>query len=393
MNRKDCDIWRKWNATEGTRRRTGPRTTTRSTIWLLLAPALCALHAADAEAAPVIQIWPTAVVDADQVRVDDVCDFSRYQGKVAKSLRESVICNAPDQGGSRIIHRALIRETLKANGVNLASTMVRGAVRCEVTRPAAAPTRPAVDLQAETNQATVASQSNDAPSAEVPDDATTLRSVIQSHLDGEFERYGGTAETRFDRDAHEFLEMTTPPYDFRIHRRSGSVPGLASLEIEVLAPSGTLQVIPVVVQVSLVRDVVVARRAINQDARVRPADVTRKTMSFTKLSKLGLDDPGLAIGQRARRFVQAGTIITANMLESVPLVLRGQLVNVVSQAGGVRIVTSGMAGSDGRLGEMVRVRSSNDRNIEFDGIVTGPGSVRIGGTTPASMILARTEIN
>jgi flagella basal body P-ring formation protein FlgA len=59
------------------------------------------------------------------------------------------------------------------------------------------------------------------------------------------------------------------------------------------------------------------------------------------------------------------------------LVRRGQPVTLVVRSGTLTISAQGRALSDGRAGDLVRVVSSSSRTI--DGIVEGPGTVRVGG--------------
>jgi flagella basal body P-ring formation protein FlgA len=42
------------------------------------------------------------------------------------------------------------------------------------------------------------------------------------------------------------------------------------------------------------------------------------------------------------------------------------------------VVTTGKAGDDGRRGEVIRVRAADDRKVEFDAVVVGPGEVQLG---------------
>jgi flagella basal body P-ring formation protein FlgA len=139
-----------------------------------------------------------------------------------------------------------------------------------------------------------------------------------------------------------------------------------------------VQTVPLVVQVTLTRRVVVARRTINQGAAIASADVELTALSFTRVDELGLDDVAQAIGQRAKRVISAGTLVEVDMLEAVPLVLRGQLVTLTSLAGAIRVVTTAKAAEDGRRGDVMKVRSVDDKKVEFDAVVVGPGEVQLG---------------
>ena len=210
----------------------------------------------------------------------------------------------------------------------------------------------------------------------------TLRDAVREYFNGEFGRYGGTAEVIFDHTDEQVLDLSGPAYDFNVRRRGGPPLGLCSLEIDVLSNGRTIQTVPLVAQVTMQRRVVVARRSINQGAPVAPDDVEAVPMSFTRLDQLGLDDVTVAIWQRAKRFISAGSTIDVDVLEAVPLVLRGQLVTLSSTAGGVRIVTTVKVGADGMLGETIKVRSADDKRLEYDAVVIGPGEVRVGAGRP-----------
>jgi flagella basal body P-ring formation protein FlgA len=153
---------------------------------------------------------------------------------------------------------------------------------------------------------------------------------------------------------------------------------LVPLEVDVRTDGRAVQTVPLVVQVSMVRPVVTAARAINQEATVGSADVRVVPLAFNRTDKLGVSDPGQIVGQRARRFIPAGSILEPGLLESVPLVVRGQLVTLITQVGPVRVVTSGKAADTGTFGDVVRVRSVDDRRTEFNGVVVGPAKVEVG---------------
>ena len=95
-----------------------------------------------------------------------------------------------------------------------------------------------------------------------------------------------------------------------------------------------------------------------------------------------------------KRFVPAGTLIAAPMLESVPLVQRGQLVTLTSEVGGIKVTTTAKAAEAGLLGEVITVRAVDNKRVEFDGVVIGPGAVRIGsgsmGAGNTRMVMGQT---
>ena len=193
---------------------------------------------------------------------------------------------------------------------------------------------------------------------------------------------------QFDHTSEQVLALSGPTYTFDVRGRNKTPLGLNSLEVDVVAGGAIVQTIPLVVQVRMMRKVVVARRPINQGATIRLQDIDHVALAFTRTDKLGANDPAMVIGQRAKRFISPGSVVDPEALESVPVVMRGQLVTLESIAGAVRIVTTAKATRDGLLGEMIKVRAVDSKRIEFDAVVVGPGRVQIGGNPAATQRVA-----
>ncbi|MBI1827725.1 MAG: flagella basal body P-ring formation protein FlgA, partial [Planctomycetes bacterium] len=82
---------------------------------------------------------------------------------------------------------------------------------------------------------------------------------------------------------------------------------------------------------------------------------------------------------RAKQMMTAGAVIEADMVEIAPVVTRGQLITLASESGGVRVVTAAKSTQEGKRGDTIRVRSDDDKHVEFDAVITGPGEGRLIG--------------
>lgn len=360
---------------------TRSKTATGSARHGALIAALCiyALPAQFAQAGQV-RVWASAVVVSDSIKLGDVAELRRLESsEEEESFRSVTITEAPPPGGSRIIHHEMIRAALSNKGVNLAKVTLAGASQCEVRRPATQQQAASCQSRSEVTASSDTHHQSNVVSSGPQQSGTTLRKAIEDHFHREFARFGGRAEVLFDRSDDHVLELSGPPLEFRIRREKSAALGLCALEIDVIKDGKTAQQIPMVVRTALSRSVLTARRAINQGAAIVAADVDLMPVTFTRLDDLGLDDSALVIGQRAKRFIPAGTRIELETLEPVPLVLRGQLITLISEVGGVRVVTTAKAGANGMRGETIRVRSVDDHKIEFDAVVTGPGEARAAG--------------
>ncbi|MFQ5592069.1 MAG: flagellar basal body P-ring formation chaperone FlgA [Phycisphaerae bacterium] len=327
-----------------------------------------------------VRLWPSAVVVTDKVVLRDLCELSGIDAGAQRELSSLVITSAPPVGGSRLIDIDVVRAALTQAGVNMARVTLRGATQCAVSRPSSAP--PAAPASSTSSpQALNGAVGSTVGSASVTTSyipRTSLRRAVVDYFNGEFARYGGTAELVFDRASDQVLGLGGPPYEFNVRRRGRSLLGLTSLEVDVLSKGSVVQTVPMAVQVSMLKNAVVARRAISQGATIRRADVGLLSMSVTRLDRLGFSDVDLAIGQRAKRFIPTGTLIEQAMLESVPLVRRGDYVKLISAVGFVRVVTAARATEDGVLGDIITIRAADDKRVEFDAVVVGPGAVQIG---------------
>jgi flagella basal body P-ring formation protein FlgA len=323
-----------------------------------------------------IRMWSSAVTSDGAVRLGDVAELLGFGLEEHRRLSALEVGPGPDAGGSRYLSLDAVRAALRDGGFNLADIRVQGASQCAVSRPAA----PSGAGSEEGSSATLPGGLQSADG--------TLRDAVSAFIKGELERYGGQVEISFDRGAAGVLDLSAPAYGFDVRRRGGTPLGLTPVEVDVLAGGKIVQTVSLVVQVRLSRAMLTARRAINQDARIRAEDVDVTMMAVSRLDQAGLEDVNAVIGQRAKRFIPPGMTLTPDMLESVPLVRRGELVTLEATVGGVSIVTTAKADEDGRLHEVIRVRSLDGRRDEFDGVVVGAGKVRIGGPREPGEALA-----
>jgi flagella basal body P-ring formation protein FlgA len=314
------------------------------------------------------RMWSRAVVVDDQIRLGDLCELAGFDIETHERLRNLVVADAPPPGGSRVIALRQLRELIAGAGVNLAQTIVKGAAECGVSRPRvlAAPPVPA----------SAGEQLKRGPAPPAP---ASLRDAVQSYFEAELARYGGQVQIDFSRRAAAMLELAGPEFQFDVRRRTGRLVGLIDVEVDVRQEGRAIQTVKLQPIVTLSRRVVVARRAINQKAPIRQEDVQLVEMTFSRLDCLGVTELARVVGQRATKFMPAGTLVELRNLESVPLVKRGQLVDVVSRAGGITVVTTAKALGSGVLGDTVELRSGDRGSRRLAAIVTGPQRVELRG--------------
>lgn len=91
------------------------------------------------------------------------------------------------------------------------------------------------------------------------------------------------------------------------------------------------------------------------------------------------------VGQQAATDLRPGVVMTAQLVDAVPLVKAGQLVTVNLTRGTVQLRSVARAMEQGALGQTIRVRNENTRDV-LDVTVTGPQEARLGERAAADQV-------
>jgi len=95
-----------------------------------------------------------------------------------------------------------------------------------------------------------------------------------------------------------------------------------------------------------------------------------------------LDNPVLAIGKAARRFVHAGAPVQAYDLASPRLIHAGDAVEVAYENDGIVLTLEGKAKSDATLGDTVEVTNTSS-NKAIEAVASAPGRAVVGPAADA----------
>lgn len=134
--------------------------------------------------------------------------------------------------------------------------------------------------------------------------------------------------------------------------------------------------VPLTARVQVLAEVLVATRPLARGVPLTPDDFLRRRQDLATATSGALTDPAQALGRRLRYPVAPGAVLTAGLLESAPLVRRGQTVTLVSGSGGFEVRATGEALADGGHGQTIRVRNRETRRV-LEGAVEANGRVRV----------------
>lgn len=131
-------------------------------------------------------------------------------------------------------------------------------------------------------------------------------------------------------------------------------------------------------------DVPVPSRRIMRGEVVADRDIEMRQIRTAGLSPNAILDPGLLIGQSARRTLLTGAPVQENAIEPPVLVQRGGLVTVTLRAQRMVLTARAKALQAGSLNDVVRVMNMQSKQV-IEGVVTGHGEVAVEVASPLAM--------
>jgi flagella basal body P-ring formation protein FlgA len=163
--------------------------------------------------------------------------------------------------------------------------------------------------------------------------------------------------------------------DFRLDLFSAKrVAGTVPVKVTFILESGHELAYAATARVRAFASVLVAAERLDRHEIVRGKALRREKREVTNLTDAYFSDPEEVRGQRTRRVISPGRIITASDVEEVPLVDRGAGVMVTVVMGRVTVTSKAKALEDGDMGECIKVQdlTTGKRMV---GMVAGKGLV------------------
>lgn len=128
-------------------------------------------------------------------------------------------------------------------------------------------------------------------------------------------------------------------------------------------------------RVEATADIVVASQILPRGSILRPEMLSVAPADISNLSAPHFE-PNDLVGKLLTRSLKAGSPILGGMVESLPVVRRGEKVKMVLNSGPLHLTASGFAHTDGRLDEMIRVQNLSSNKLVYCR-VAAPGVVEV----------------
>ncbi len=296
---------------------------------------------------------------------------------------------------------AELRGLLSDAGVNMAAIRLSGAIRCTVARTdvrfdegdalkkwldAQNPKSPA--------QLAVAAPADTPPTIAVapapkdgranPEPILTLRTKIVEDLASRLALPADTLQVTFNPKDDRVLNLSEGVFQFSLEPVRAKSLGPVQYDVTIIN-NGTSQKTTIAAQARAWQQQVVVMKPLGFKQLIRESDVqTRKTL----VDRLGTDpliSVEQATGQQAARDIKPGTVLTARLVDAVPLIRTGQLLTVTYSQGSIQLRSVARAMESGTFGQSVQAKNETTGAI-FDVILTGPQTATMSGVNKADAV-------
>ena len=121
--------------------------------------------------------------------------------------------------------------------------------------------------------------------------------------------------------------------------------------------------------------VIIAADSLRRGTILSPANTKKVVKDLTEYDA-PCTDQRLILGKRLKRSVRSQDVINATDVEIPPMIKRGQLVKIIFYQGSIYLTATGVARTDGKLNQVIRVRNASSNKL-IQAKVTAPGVVEV----------------
>ena len=179
-----------------------------------------------------------------------------------------------------------------------------------------------------------------------------------------------SATSLYDRTSIELaakpIKLTIPDGEvsFRVPAKTEiRLSQYTSIPIQVILNGKTYRTLILSLKIKSLKKVVVAAKAIPKDKHLAEDDICMEERDIIPILGTALVYKSDTYGKRAKRRIQQGGILTDELIETPPLIYRGDKVTILVESPHLKVTTLGMAKEDGCEGKIIRVENISSKKI------------------------------
>ena len=340
-----------------------------------------------------LQMLKSAEISGREIRVRQVVRWSEADSASFSSIADLVI-DRFDESGNRRLSLDELRSTLTGAGVNLGLVRFVGPTVCLVSH-SEVPEKPAPTddhgvVQQWIDQKNKATEVAGAPitatgevSTDGGDVATSdsspfhsLRDRLLIDLAQRLNLPVDQMQMTFSPKDRTLLNLSEPAFRFDIQPIRVRDLGRVSWNVGIMT-GDKQQTVEVDADARAWERQLVVEKAATYKQVIRDGDISEKRVLVDHLPDDHLLTRDQIVGQQAARDLKPGTVLTARLIDPVPLARNGQYVTVTLNEGGLQVRTVAKAMESGSFGQTIKVKSDQTQDV-YDVTLTGPQQATMG---------------
>ena len=353
-----------------------------------------------------IELRQEATVQGTEVRLKNIARWEDRDAKVLAPAADLVVLRLSQATPYRAITLDELKKLLTDAGVNMAAVRLIGATRCTVNRvdvkfnegealtkwldaadPKKKETPAAVAKPAEV-QPVIAVAPAPADAKKNPEAIRSLRDVVTADIAARLQLPADTLQITFATKDERVLSLTEGVFRFAIDAVKCRDLGNVIYDVTI-SNNGNTQKITLNSTVRAWQEQVVVAKPIPFKSVIREGDVQAKRTLIDRLGGDPVISMSQTLGQMAGRELKPGMVITAKMVDAVPMVRTGQLVTITYTQGTVQLRSVARALEGGSYGQSIMAKNDTT-GAKFEVTLTGPQTATMNSSTTEKSAAALT---
>jgi flagella basal body P-ring formation protein FlgA len=341
-----------------------------------------------------LELRSEATIEGGDVKLKQICRWSAAEQDAFSPIADLVVAKMGNGVAFRAMTLTDLKSTLSDAGVNLAIIRFSGATHCTITRSdangdersglqewvnAKMAVGPATQPAAEATLVAPSSTQN----AEPAKPNHTLRDRLLADLCERVSLDPNNVEMHFSPGDDKVLNLSEPLFQFDVNAVRVHNIGDVAWDVTIYAAgtktSSHKTTISAVARVW--QEQLLVQRPMLFHQTIRNEDLTTRRALVDRLDGETLLKRDQVVGQLCAHDLQAGTVLTARLVEAAPLAKTGDLVTVTLAQGNVKVTTVVRAMDGGSFGQSIRGKQETTGTI-FDVTLTGPKTGEISPESP-----------
>lgn len=286
-----------------------------------------------------INVSERSNVPGKMIRLGEIADVSGEDPAMVERLRSVVIGTSPAIGKSRRISKGVIGTSLKRKMIDTSLFDIKLPDEIVVTRDY-------VSIRGEQVRKIV----RDFLYKSLPWDSDRIR-INEIDYNGDFILPAG--KLTFD---------VVPLEHSAVRDRS-------AFSVIFMVDSEVQKRVRVNAYVEVLREVVVSNHSLRANSVLSGEDAVIEKRYIKGLHPDVFAKVSDVVGKKSRRFVRAGEMFRSEILKTLPLLKKGDMVSIVAESDKVKIITIGRAEEDGAKGKVIMIRNLVSKKVVYGWVV------------------------